>query len=59
MGVYSDDTLPKYVEIYPSCYIINTDESTDAGEHWVCVYLNSNYNAEFCCSFAYNPRLLW
>ena len=35
MGVYSVDTLPKYVETYPSCYIINTDERTDAGEHWV------------------------
>ena len=54
MGVYSVDTLPKYVNVYPSC-IINTDESTDVGEHWVCVYFNSNRQGEFFCSFANSP----
>ena len=48
--------IQQHVEIYHSFYIINTDESTDAGEHWMCVYLNSNYNAEFFCSFANNPK---
>ena len=47
MGVYSIDTLPKYVKAYPCCYIINTDESTGSGKHWVCAYFNSNMKAEF------------
>ena len=57
MGVYSVDTLPEDVNVYPSCYIINTDESTDTGEHWVCVYFNSNRQGEFFCSFANSPHL--
>ena len=56
MGVYSIDTLPKYVKAYPCCYIINTDESTGSGKHWVCAYFNSNMKAEFFCSFGNNPQ---
>ena len=37
MGVYFVDTLPKYVDLYPSCYVVNTDESPVSGEHMVCV----------------------
>ena len=55
MGVYSVDTLPKYAEVYPSCYIINTDESTEESEHWVCVYFYSHFNGEFFCSFGNSP----
>ena len=55
MGVYSADTLPHMIQYYPSCYVVNTDESTDAGEHWVCIYFNSNQDAEFFCSFANSP----
>ena len=47
MGVFSVDTLPRHVKLYPSCYIVNTDESTDSGECWVCVYFNSNGIADF------------
>ena len=50
MGVYSVDTLPHMIQYYPSCYVVNTDESTDAGEHWVCIYFNSNPD-----SFANSP----
>ena len=52
--MYSVDTLPKYVIFFPSCYIINTDESTDVGKHWVCIYFNSNMQAEYFCSFGNN-----
>ena len=55
MGVYSADTLPQKIQFYPSCYIVNTDESTDAGEHSVCIYFNSNQDAECFCSFANTP----
>ena len=55
MGVFSVDTLHRHVKLYPSCYIVNTDESTESGEHWVCVYFNSNGIAEFFCSFGNNP----
>ena len=36
-GVHASDQLPKTVEI-PSIHIVNTDPSTESGEHWVAVY---------------------
>ena len=54
-GVYCVDNLPSHVQLYPSVYVINTDESNGSGEHWVCVYFDVNCNAEFFCSFGNAP----
>ena len=40
-GVYSRDNLPK---IKDGAYIINLDEYSDIGTHWVAFYVNNNYN---------------
>ena len=38
-GVYSRDNLPK---IKDGAYIINLDEYSDIGTHWVALYINNN-----------------
>ena len=43
-GVYSRDNLPK---IKDGAYIINLDEYSDIGTHWVALYLQNNNVAYF------------
>ena len=38
-GVYSRDNLPK---IKDGAYIINLDEYSDIGTHWVALYVQNN-----------------
>ena len=38
-GVYSRDNLP---EIKDGAYVINLDEYSDIGTHWVALYVNNN-----------------
>ena len=38
-GVYSRDNLPK---IKDGAYIINLDEYSDIGTHWVALWVNNN-----------------
>ena len=40
-GAYSRDNLPK---IKDGAYVINLDEYSDIGTHWVALYLNNNNN---------------
>ena len=41
-GVYSRDNLPK---IKVGSYVINLDEHSDIGTHWVALYVDGNNNA--------------
>ena len=43
-GVFSRDNLPErsFTEIKDGAYIINLDEYSDVGTHWVVLYVNSN-----------------
>ena len=48
-GVYSRDNLPK---IKDAAYIINLDEYSDIGFHWVALYVqNENNNVIYFDSF--------
>ena len=38
-GVYSRDNLPK---IKDGAYVINLDEYSDIGTHWVALYVHNN-----------------
>ena len=40
-GVYSRDNLPK---IKHRAYVINLDEYSDIGTHWVALYVQNNNN---------------
>ena len=41
-GVYSRDNLPK---IKDGAYVINLDEYSDIGTHWVALYVQNNNNS--------------
>ena len=43
-GVFSRDNLPK---IKDEAYIINLDEYSDIGTHWVALYAQNNYVTYF------------
>ena len=53
-GVYSRDNLPK---IKDGAYVINLDEYSDIGIHWVALYVHNNvtYFDYFWCS-TYSER---
>jgi len=55
-NVYSVDTLPKRVVIYPSAYVCNTDPSHLPGTHWVTFWFRSPVRAEFYDSFGKKPN---
>ena len=43
-GVYSRDNL---TEIKDGAYVINLDEYSDTGTHWVALYVNNNNNVTY------------
>ena len=47
-GVYSRDNLPK---IKDGAYVINLDEYSDIGTHWVALYVNNDNNVTYFDSF--------
>ena len=47
-GVYSRESLPK---IKDEAYIINFDEYSDIGTHWVSLWVNDNNNFTYFDSF--------
>ena len=51
-GVYSRDNLPERnsVEIKDGAYVINLDEYSDIGTHWVALYVQNN-NVTYFDSF--------
>jgi len=55
-GIYSPDTLPDSVNIYPSAYICNTEDSHLPGKHWVVFWFQSTVNVEFYDSFGKTPE---
>ena len=47
-GVYSRDNLPK---IKDEVCVINRDECSDIGTHWVALYVNNNNDVTYFDSF--------
>ena len=43
-GAYSRDNLPKrrFTEIKDGAYVINLDQCSDIGTHWVALYVHNN-----------------
>ena len=48
-GVYSRDNLPDKVK--DGAYIINLDEYSDTGTHWVALYVVNNNDVTYFDSF--------
>jgi hypothetical protein len=56
IGTFSRDLLPiEKIQVRPCALIVNTDESTKPGEHWVAIYLNETTGAEYFDSFGFMP----
>ena len=47
-GVYSRDNLPK---IKDGAYVINLDQYSDIGTHWVSLWVNDNNNVTYFDNF--------
>lgn len=52
-GVFERDHVPKFAR--GKLYVINTDECTRPGEHWLTVYYTPSGNKEFFDSYAQLP----
>ncbi|GFW54278.1 hypothetical protein TNCV_1560561 [Trichonephila clavipes] len=48
-GVYSRDTLPPLQE--NMCAIVNSDDSSQPGTHWLALFVNDKRELEFYDSF--------
>ena len=48
-SVYSRDNLPEHssVKIKDGAYVVNLDEYSDIGIHWVAFYVQNNYATYF------------
>lgn len=55
-GVFSSNTLPQIVSVYPSAYICNTDPSYLPGSHWIVFWIHSPNYAEFYDSLGKLPE---
>lgn len=57
-GCFARDRLPtRDNEKRPSLFILNTDKSSEKGEHWVLIYCPDNYEFDFYFdSFGLPPR---
>ena len=44
-GVYSRDNLPKTIK--KGAYVINLDEYTDIGTHWIALFVKPKYTVYF------------
>ena len=53
-GVFARDKLPQKLN-FPSCFIINTQNSDQSGEHWLAFYYDEKGNAEFFDSYGNHP----
>lgn len=56
-GVFAADQLPKFVTTFPSLYVVNTDTSNGAGQHWVVLYFSRNNNTEMFDSYGNPPDM--
>ncbi|OOY54066.1 hypothetical protein BOW00_12340 [Solemya velum gill symbiont] len=50
------DRLPDHVTYKPKFYVVNTDESRRAGDHWVLFYFPKKKPAEFCDAMGNPPH---
>lgn len=56
IGVFACDALPTHVQA-PATLIVNTDSSSEPGEHWVAIHLLGDERADFFCPFGFPPLI--
>ena len=55
IGVFPRDKLPKDIEDTFSALIVNTDSSSEKGEHWIAIIIFPNHTGEYFDSFGLPP----
>ena len=56
LGIFPRNKLPDKIK-YPSCFILNTDPSSERGKHWLAFYFNENKICYFFDSFGNSPKI--
>ena len=54
IGVFARDELPDIKKL-PACFILNTENRSQAGEHWLAFYYNKHGIAYFFDSYGKSP----
>ncbi len=54
-GVFAVDQLPKRNRKIPGLYIVNTDSSSEPGEHWIAIFFPEAGKPEYFDSFGLRP----
>ena len=54
-SVVPADNLPRRILKRPQGFIVNTDDSTKKGSHWVAMYFTQDGKAEFFDSYGQDP----
>jgi hypothetical protein len=58
IGCFASDQIPKVnPEKFPTCFVLNTDESTRPGEHWIALFLTSPLHVEYFDSLGQWPPI--
>ena len=55
LGCFPRDMLPTAIPRLPAALVINTDDHTQPGQHWVAIFINSNLVAEYFDSYGLEP----
>lgn len=53
-GAFPCDLLPSKFTL-PACFVVNTDVSTEPGEHWIALFIDKNKHAEYFDSYGLPP----
>ena len=57
IGVFPSDRLPKKIKKYPIALIVNVDDHTQPGSHWLAVFIDRYHCGEFFDSYARHPSM--
>jgi hypothetical protein len=57
LGVFAKDELAELPKTYPSCFVFNTDPSTQSGEHWIASFRIDKHLGYYFDSFGISPAL--
>lgn len=55
LGVYARNELPLITE-FPACFVFNTEDRNQQGEHWLAFYFNKQGYCDFFDSYGLHPR---
>ena len=54
LGVFARNELPQNFS-YPACFVLNTEDRTKSGEHWLAIHYNENGYCNFFDSYGLPP----